>query len=564
MSSLVWPAASVRFPSVPRRVGDARKGIANRRDCRSKFNNRTRLGRITVQASVSSETDAEASDEDIVVNHKLFAMGFCDDGDGGSWMGDDDSGVASGGHNVRVRPSLGGKIAAAFALGIAGQLTGAYSVRAAPKAAAAATATAHKPSPNLFTLPEGARKSLDDFVINGAKDVRGVMDAVDDNVNDPWDIEDVWLIIAWHFAIVKGRRKLYDYLKERDPENTVEWEKSFWNWLGGPMKVIGGLWIGMYLWDNGCRVGELLDMSAFLPATIMEQFDRGMYTLAGGIIAVMATDNYLPEILTNRLGVKDSSTKLVLTRLAVVTGALCTAISSALVFGLPPKSLLGFGGIGGLTFGLAAKDLVSNFIGGSMLAIMRPFSPWREDLPHGRRRQVQGHERAVRRRLPRERDRLVPDHLDPQGHEADDGSQRFLPRRQRDQHLEADGPHHRREHPRQARRRPGDPEDDRRDHPVPHGPPGHHQPPDTAHPRALPRHQGRPPGDSRRDALERGEEGPVPRHAAGALTRDVRDLQEAQYGPGMDRAPDHRRGQPPLAHGGRVREVKALNTTTQM
>ena len=65
-------------------------------------------------------------------------MGFCDDGDGGSWMGDDDSGVASGGHNVRVRPSLGGKIAAAFALGIAGQLAGAYSVRAAPKAAAAA------------------------------------------------------------------------------------------------------------------------------------------------------------------------------------------------------------------------------------------------------------------------------------------------------------------------------------------------------------------------------------------------------------------------------------------
>ena len=309
-------------------------------------------------------------------------MGFCDSGDGGSWMGavPDSSDEPPGGNRIRVglrdSPSLGSKIAAAFALGIAGQLAGPYSARAAPsKAAAAATATAHKPSPNLFQLPEGARKSLDDFVINRAKDVRGVMNAIDDNVNDPWDIEDVWLIVAWHFAIAKGRRKVYDYLKERDPENTVEWERSFWNWLGGPMKVIGGLWIGMYLWDNGCRVGELLEMSPFLPTTIMEQFDRGMYTLAGGIIATMATDNYLPEILTDRLGIKDSSTKLVLTRLAVVTGALCTAISSALVFGLPPKSLLGFGGIGGLTFGLAAKDLVSNFIGGSMLAIMRPFSP---------------------------------------------------------------------------------------------------------------------------------------------------------------------------------------------
>ena len=74
-----------------------------------------------------------------------------------------------------------------------------------------------------------------------------------------------------------------------------------------PHKVIGGLWIGMYLWDNGCRVGELLEMSPFLPTTIMEQFDRSMYTLAGGIIATMATDNYLPEILTDRLGIKDSS-----------------------------------------------------------------------------------------------------------------------------------------------------------------------------------------------------------------------------------------------------------------
>lgn len=36
---------------------------------------------------------------------------------------------------------------------------------------------------------------------------------------------------------------------------------------------------------------------------------------------------------------------------------------------------MGFGGIGGFTLGLAAKDLISNFIGGVMLAVVRPFSP---------------------------------------------------------------------------------------------------------------------------------------------------------------------------------------------
>ena len=135
---------------------------------------------------------------------------------------------------MRDSPSLGSKIAAAFALGIAGQLadltqrTPRRARRRPPRRAA------HKPSPNLFQLPEGARKSLDDFVIVRPRDVRGVMNAIDDNVNDP-DIEDVWLIVTWHFAIAKGRRKVYDYLKERDPENTVAWERSFWNWLGGQM-----------------------------------------------------------------------------------------------------------------------------------------------------------------------------------------------------------------------------------------------------------------------------------------------------------------------------------------
>lgn len=42
---------------------------------------------------------------------------------------------------------------------------------------------------------------------------------------------------------------------------------------------------------------------------------------------------------------------------------------------VPAPTLLGFGDVGGLTFGPAAEDLVSNFIGGSMLAVMRPFSP---------------------------------------------------------------------------------------------------------------------------------------------------------------------------------------------
>jgi small-conductance mechanosensitive channel len=107
----------------------------------------------------------------------------------------------------------------------------------------------------------------------------------------------------------------------------------------------------------------------------MEQFDRGSYTLAAGAIGIMSTNHWLPSILKTRYGVADTSQQLVITRLATCVMFFTTIFAAALIFGVPAKNLLGFGGIGGLTFGLAAKDLISNFIGGSMLAIMRPFSP---------------------------------------------------------------------------------------------------------------------------------------------------------------------------------------------
>ena len=141
------------------------------------------------------------------------------------------------------------------------------------------------------------------------------------------------------------------------------------------MQAVGALWITLYIFDNAVRVGSLLEMARWLPNTTLNQFDRGMYTLTGGIISVMAADRWFPDFLKTKANISDASQRLVLTRLLTVGLFMTTIASSAVVFGLPPNSLLGFGGIGGLTFGLAAKDLVSNFIGGSMLAIVRPFSP---------------------------------------------------------------------------------------------------------------------------------------------------------------------------------------------
>ena len=288
--------------------------------------------------------------------------------------------------SVDERPSLFAKAFAALALALAS----AFASLAVPSAAHAAraetvpaTKAAKTLNPNLIQIPASTREKLDAYFLRRVRDCRGVLVALDEHINDPWEIEDAWLIVAWHFAISKGRRAAFDASRkkrreggdETDAELTEAWEGSFYKWVKKPMQAVGALWITLYLFDNAVRVGTLLEMARWLPDTTIAQFDRGMYTLTAGVISVMAADHWFPDFLRDKANIKDASQRLVLTRLLTVALAMGSVASSAVVFGLPPRSLLGFGGIGGLTFGLAAKDLVSNFIGGSMLAIVRPFSP---------------------------------------------------------------------------------------------------------------------------------------------------------------------------------------------
>ena len=274
--------------------------------------------------------------------------------------------------------SFAARLVATGVFAFAGIFTPLVATAASPSQPGIVKSSVSDINPNVIRLPDSTRARLDAFFLERVQDCKGVIEAVDRHINDPWDIEDIWLIFLWHFMITKGRRKAYKFSRDSfagSPDASGSWETSFWNWAAHPMRVVGALWIALYAFDNAVRIGSMLGIARWLPLIMMEQFDRGMYTLAGGIIAIMMTDRWFPEILESRANVKDASQRLVLTRLVTVSLAITTVVCTAIVFGLPPKSLLGFGGIGGLTFGLAAKDLISNFLGGSMLAVMRPFSP---------------------------------------------------------------------------------------------------------------------------------------------------------------------------------------------
>ena len=277
-------------------------------------------------------------------------------------------------------------IAAGIGLGIASASVpmnaNAARARKAPVVAAAAAAASQSSqsfSPNLFSLPPSASEAIDSASKRALVGVKGFLEKCDENINDPWHAEDVWLIFVWHWLSDEKRRKAFHAFLQNtlkpDDEPPTPFEESYWHFVHGPMKVIFALWVTLYMFDNLAWIGRLLELSVGLPQIFVNQFDRGMYALAAGCIAGLSANEYFPRVLRSKFGVTNTSTELLLTRFAIGVITFTTVLVAALLFGLPPKSLLGFGGIGGLTFGLAAKDLISNYLGGVMLAVMKPFSP---------------------------------------------------------------------------------------------------------------------------------------------------------------------------------------------
>merc|ERR1711903_180002 len=66
--------------------------------------------------------------------------------------------------------------------------------------------------------------------------------------------------------------------------------------------------------------------------------------------------------------------KLILVRFATMITLFATFAATLVTFGLTASFLFSFGGLGGLAFGLAAKDFIANLIGGVIIAITSPFS----------------------------------------------------------------------------------------------------------------------------------------------------------------------------------------------
>jgi len=264
-------------------------------------------------------------------------------------------------------------------------------VAAAAKPPSAAAANANAETPRTATVSSGivhnihelktcVRTASTDAMRTTLRTVGRAIETVEAKTQEDWHIEDAWVLFAWNWLTRHGRRKAFDAIEsaknKMNPSRAPRaFERSILHWLIGPMQVFQGLFILGYSFDVGCDMIDQLSTEWDIPEYIKLGWDKGSYTFAMGILGVMSIQHFGPRLLRNVFPslCQDASVQLVITRLTSAVVVIATLMATLAAFGIPAQVLFSFGGLGGLAFGLAAKDFISNLIGGLVLAVMRPF-----------------------------------------------------------------------------------------------------------------------------------------------------------------------------------------------
>ena len=173
------------------------------------------------------------------------------------------------------------------------------------------------------------------------------------------------------------REKVIEQLESADVLDSP-YRETFAHWIGKPLGALMFLWITGYVFDVTCEFVDAMYVNFAVPENVAAGFDRGTYIFTAGLIVSMWLSKYGSQLLTKMFPDSSAQTeegkKLILVRFATMITLLATFAATLVTFGLPASFLFSFGGLGGLAFGLAAKDFIANLIGGVIIAVTSPFS----------------------------------------------------------------------------------------------------------------------------------------------------------------------------------------------
>lgn len=251
-------------------------------------------------------------------------------------------------------------------------------------ASASASATTKKSSPvgeSVEALKVGVRETSRKTMRKTLQGVGSLLEKVEAKTQEDWHIEDVWVLFVWNWLIRRGREKAHEALEAMKnslnaSRESKPFEGSTMDWIKAPMQLVQALFVLSYLFDVVCDMIDQLSTEWDIPEPIKVGFDKGSYTFTSGILLVMTIQKYGPKLLGKFIPAmrEDAAVQLVITRLLSAFVVVATLMLTLSAFGIPAQVLFSFGGLGGLAFGLAAKDFISNLIGGLVLAVMRPFT----------------------------------------------------------------------------------------------------------------------------------------------------------------------------------------------
>ena len=237
------------------------------------------------------------------------------------------------------------------------------------------------PGASVEALKAGVRETSRKTMRTTLQGVGSLLQRIEAKTQEDWHIEDVWVLFVWNWLIRRGREKAHEALEAvkkslNASRESIPFEGSTMDWLKAPMQLVQALFVLSYLFDVVCDMIDQLSTEWDIPEPIKVGFDKGSYTFTCGILLVMTIQKYGPNLLGKFIPAmrEDAAVQLVITRLLSAFVVVATLMLTLSAFGIPAQVLFSFGGLGGLAFGLAAKDFISNLIGGLVLAVMRPFT----------------------------------------------------------------------------------------------------------------------------------------------------------------------------------------------
>ena len=180
-------------------------------------------------------------------------------------------------------------------------------------------------------------------------------------------LTEVLLVLVFAFVVDIIQKKSFKRLAVIAEKTENKWDDAIVLSIPKPLSII--------IWATSIALmAEVIENAS--KATIFEGIDP-----LRNIIIIIALARFLIAVVKNietsylsNLETIDSTTLDAITKLSSASIVIIAALMILQTMGFSISGVLAFGGIGGLAVGFAAQDLLSNFFGGFILYMDRPFA----------------------------------------------------------------------------------------------------------------------------------------------------------------------------------------------